>query len=1474
MADSERIADESGTDYASSEWLWCCGQPEPESDGKMPEDRQMAKREGHGEGICKPKEADSRYGKSNKNPEAWRKKEKKKTNKENEQPWDSSALTSYESKNHYLVRQNHDSKSINGESFHLISKLREARNQLVREGEIRHRAFKEAHTSIARKSESKKREMSMISTEELKYLIVDKIIKSQRKQDYSRTGLEADLNNNSKEKSFVNRGCDSKANHDFRHQYKDDTFVRMETSEGATIFDKEDNSSRKVLSELQMGTQLTEKEGRDINIDEICYTKSKVGMTDREGFMMTMDDRQEWRAPVSNRHDQLPTGPTAPQGDAVYKQMMFYESDECLENEADFKVDEYFEGIPFDQSKPEITPEEQVDDNLQGPYYENSQEGTNCKKTESSFDRKINEEFRRYQDMEYASEAPHPEVQTSHPYDQNLEVSEQKSKSARSRVLMDNFALKMDLINKKLEALKATTELESITTRLVDLEGETEREPSHEHEVRAVQLSYNSIKSAPKEYVLIENSLLEPGVSADNDLYADFKRSSHQNIEYSNHNQARRVSHDEEEPQETRQIVTSGKKYTQVLRTSELMINTIMETYEETSSLRGEDPSAKRHVSVTKSMITEKESEGKFELQKCEFSEQKSLYLWNMDSIQILDYMPIYPTMAIAKIERTYYRPAPVFSRELGKNCIEAKFLFKTLEAFEWKKPEKVWPRVAIEPAHAGIEHAYSFGHGHQALFNNTMSSSQLMFDNQAEIFGLEEANEEPLFQGFLNADCLVEDLERDRVSACFDKKQLSQTKKLVKRYAPESHTGKASRRFSGSRYTLNVSKGQLRQFAAIAHDDDSILAIKRTLNLEFDQAEVEKSESSILEEIRQRSLQELRPKQDFNASLGMSHDQREDRAKLDTVREETTGSKPLNKRVTSITVSISQPEESPQKISNINAETKEAISTEQQAYHRSVNQSKSSIKKGLYKLMASSKKVADISDYLYIDKQLNCEGRLTEAPCDPRTAEHQGSEEPIDPQLIIQELQMAVCEKFDPMKSHEFSSYYDKTHPTDKKGTLRKSFERIELANKHLTETRISATHSLTQTGQENDLIGQNNIAEINKKFEEIKLSINSVGITALNLFNTKAIIRVSAALTDHKRYSSNSLNQNRRPTGFEGTEDLSGERALNSSSHSKQKKPQFTAFERWYAKEKNISIDNLSSKQEFRNICLESSMKDRELRAQKIILSNNEEQDKASVDRSESQNESQISGNDQDAKYIAELLPVFTQPSEFGESTFRLASNALTSTLLMLLNFERESNKIIRLLQICPGFNARGFIESCFNCLGRISYLGSHMILSKNSAFKLIKSFGSSCPLKVFDSYWGVKFGKACITKTQFAEEFFHLELPNDDESEPEVQNTSSISSYSCTLRSLLALLFDLSIKGEIYFQREKPKISLPSILAFTRQVCQNEKGSVAVADLAKQACFSEFSRAEFEVITRRLFRATKSDQLSAYNLCIMVA
>jgi hypothetical protein len=1478
MADNERPGDESEADYASSEWLWCCGDADPLEDGLGPLDSKSNRMETSSDLLGKERSTSARYRKGSQQNEPWRKKRDNAVDKENEGPLDNCALPSYESKNHYLVRQNHDSKTINGQSLLTIAKLREARNNLVREGDIRHKAFKEAHFNIMRKSESKKKEMSMISNEELKHLIVDRIIKSQRKQEASRSSFIAEPSEPGRAGSGVAYSLAAKFAERANLDYEADDCEASQVGGGLHSVENESHSPRRVLSELGLQAITSckkEIKGRDIDVEAMCYTKSNNGLTDRDAFMMTVDDQNTLKDGTTSRKNRSSKHHDQPETEDAYKQLMFYDSVDYYGDDENNKVDPRFHDLNLEKTT-EITPvddrqvEQGLDERKVVPI-----SLSNVKKSENSFDNYINIEFVRNHQLGYNSETPYQDMSSLMLGESDIEGTDRKAKSTRSKQKMDDFALRMDTINKRLEALKAPIVEEHVEELIVkQLDSSTHYIDHQQEEVRAVCLSYNSLSAVKKEL----GTPLETGSKVELDstdlhkvLFTDEK---FKDSEKNNDMDSEEVNEIVDLDQNRRKLPKSYSIKKTNLKSSDLLIMTILETYEEPSTLRGEEQIAQSQISLIGTGRTERQIEEQENVSINENTRKLSNNSTEKDVLLPVQPIKIEPYSIVALIEFSITQKCTLFIEPVERFFVQNLIIDSIFECFKSTELIETKPHKALEPYIEELEIGYYFNQLSNPLFNNTMSSSQFMFDNQAEIFGHDEAYDDHIFQGFLNADCLNDDLDREKHLVGFDKKQVSHTKKLVKRYAQESHTVKASRRLSGSRYTLNTSKGLLKTVENQLQEEDSMLVVKRTLNTEFERADQDIKQNTAKSETKQSALDEPKSRSLHEPIAEKPTPTPADRAMPNSVREETSTSKTRPPKAATKPAGPRSPDQSPQRAETLRANGSAAKANESHPAGRSTSQSCSSIKKGIYKLLASSNKDADISDYLFIDKQLDLLDQ---------SGVHDGhqdilNDEPnytaIDPRAIVQNFENLVTEKFQPMRSQEFSSYCGMTNNTERFQFTKRFTNHAKPADEDEPHTTSLLPPQPASTGHAQTGTAMNDQDRaISRQLAAIQESLSLAGLGGHALFRGDASASAST-LTDHKRYSSSRVARGRRPSLLETSHFRSREENSEFQSAQKTKKLQFSALERWYAKEKNIGIELVASKSEFRHLCLESSMKDRENRAHRISLATDAEQDVAEANHSFSQNESQISAGDNDGKYISELLTGVQQVEKKEEIAPNLAQNSLCSVLTMLLTIERESRKVIRLLQICPGFNIIDFVDSSIQSFGRQIGSEENHVLNKNSVFKLMKSFGSKCPMKVFDSYWGVKFGKASINKDLFAEEYFKIEVPKHHPHSDHVAQPVNISSYSSTVKGLLGLLFDLSIKEEIYFQREKSKITLPSIISFTKQVCSKERDSILVSELLCLSVFSEFSKEDSQVVSRRLFKATKSDLISAYNLCIMVS
>lgn len=1477
MASSDWPGEESACDYASSEWLCCAGDFRgglaqiPVSENSTP--GQQISSDRHPTLFSKQ----NKYSKANRSKQEPNHKAEYSADKENFPVNQNETSVSYQSNNLYLMRQNHDSRSMNEEAWMTISKLRDERNALVREGEIRHKAFKEAHSNIIRISESKKKEMSMISNEELKHLIVDRILKSQRKNEASRSTLNAELNEMSKEGNSLVLKMDPKIETKQPSvKDEDDYESKSEVSGFHRVEDEEDNG-RGILQELESTSKKdasTRKRGpRVVELGDIGYTRSMNKTTDRDfGATTGAKEAQEDQNSVDKQGNRTSIR-TGEQYNNEYHQMMFYENSNYYANDEDSMVDPKYHDLNLEKT----TELQNLNVSITSLNKNSNDFGQNkqaiSKKSDKSAEFYINIDYASKEELDKPEEYDNQEDNSSFMGFSMIEGSSSKPKSDRSKLLMNDFARKMDTINKRLEALKAqnsepltSTDLVDRTDEIVEASDNRARASSDDH-LRDLQEDHSYIGQQENNQ---DDQVQFDGLGKIGDENEDRQAGDDLQVECLDKLGA---DNNENLEEETRKLPFYETIKKPNLRSSELFINTILETYEEPSTLRGEEIVMRSQISISKRSESKRGSENKENSLISKRSSQTEGKTWSNQAVAYIKMVPLSPEFTERRIETTQPKnDYPLVEPELPKP-IPNLVISLTIEHFSVRIDNPLRTQVSLCPCSEELDLGYYMNPSNTSLFNNTMCSSQFMFDNQAEIFGHEEAVEEHLFQGFLNADILMEELESQRLSVGFEKKNNSQTKLLVKKYAHESHTAKMSKRCSGSRYTVQSNKGPQNHSQIGFNDEDSMLGIKRTLRNEFEEARCDKRVSQP-KSCKGQSCQKEYSCMSFpeqNTEKGILGE--ESRNGMTTVKEESTTGKPLRSGSSQKKETFCHIENSPLRSEVNKTNLSDKALPEGHQLGRSTSQSKSSIKKGIYKLIASSQKDADISDYLYIDKQLDESKRLIEEKIEGKPEGLPLQDELINPELIIKQFEQVVNDKFEPMRSQEYSSFCGQTTISER-FQLTRRFGAPQDAQKNdkleSQSTLPMARHVLQEKQPNTQLLEEINLE---MRVQELKTSILEVGIPLLTQFNSISAESAGYQTSDQKdqrRYSSSGLSK----AGLHSTMERPRRRSGCSSWQSSNRRPQFSAQERHFAKVHQIALEEIGSHQQFRAICLQTSVDERHRRQARLSTGQINEEQPLEQNKSFSQNESMVSVGEYQAGFEAVQGSIGQEGSTKNVNIASELSGKVTEILLMLLKIEREARKVVSLVQICPRFNIIDFINSCFQSMGR-KLEGMHeTVLNKNSVYKLIKNVGSKCPLKLFEIYWGYRFGKSNITKSLFAQVFFNIELPREATLNSEEISVVDISSYSSTIKELLTLLFDLSIKGEMYFQKEKNQVTLPSIISFTKQVFPKDRESIQVAELAKFPVFADFTREELMAIGRRLYKSTKSDLITAYNLCIMVS
>ena len=476
------------------------------------------------------------------------------------------------------------------------------------------------------------------------------------------------------------------------------------------------------------------------------------------------------------------------------------------------------------------------------------------------------------------------------------------------------------------------------------------------------------------------------------------------------------------------------------------------------------------------------------------------------------------------------------------------------------------------------------------------------------------------------------------------------------------------------------------------------------------------------------------------------------------------------------------------------------------------------------------------------------------------------------------------------------FSNTKQSSHESPQKKTNRLGYSPIKQDRPTITVNRVN---SLAQAGIDDSLhAGIRSIGKSKRKQREADLSSSKSPWTHLNetdmkefdkenenrlnpsrlsatkngddsYFNDMSAVKdairdIEKGLVDRDYLLSNFKHSNLNRTGFSkfASKDKRDRYCtLNYASvvnqHQGQKK--FSINERIYALENNIQLDESVSQAEFVRTCVQNSYLDRQERALKLAI-----------------NESMLPDYHNELEDSPEKMSDLEQFGTLSSGSFEIPNdeddpmkkNEFYVFFNFLVEIETECNRIRRMLEAHPSFNLASFLATVFLKL-RLQSADGKPLLHKKQMFKLARLLGSKSSHKKFDNFWSYKFDKAAVNSQQFVDCFFNLRAVCFEEAEP-----ASIKSYPQAVLSLLGMLVDLQVKKEIFFHKEKNHVSVMQIIDFIKRLTKEKREYLLFKDFPGSPWFAQYKPEDVLPIYKRFTTTELNQRINAYNICVILS
>lgn len=1398
---------------------------------------------------------------------SWRRKDKENIEADNQNDYASQQTygSEAESENCLMLSQNHEAKKAWGTSHEAIIRLRDDRRRLLQDGDIRHKAFRDAHRHLNDRSDIKRRQNNL-SDDELKSMILDKIARSAKHTDNSQSQYQADCNSKSKSSITITNLL---AEIDQNSNNKSKSLDNKQYDELANIDQKCIDMKNEMIDQANILMKSKADRGRDLKLEDICYTKSKGNLTDREQVLITLGDNNIWQASNVDRcihYDDIDDHRFDIKDD--YNCMVYHDD----EGSFDASLNHDIQTVSLDAlnlihacndmndlgnhehiSMISVSDKEQIAE-------------SELEIMENSINANISKDEKRY---DFTSKTA-IEVDGRHNQVSLTQISHHSHlPKSRATLLMESLALKMEAMQKRAESLRKTNEN-------YELEHTSETHP----QILDIILSECQLifKSESECYF----SLLEPNLSISpiknsSEPHPTLSQPSNPSITpliYPIPHPLTPILHGHLHNWNQPHTATHGGHrvdWQASYRPADCLITTILETADDCSSLTLALHDSQRDAYVSNPMsltygpdmcghMVGEGSQYDREMEDGELGEPVgAVGSWAVEGMIIeglVEVAFLRYRQEVKALEETF-RVVPIFCEKKIEAC-----------------RINLLCQIPIYPTFEIIEVGCMFPNDLSLCFYRTMKSSQLQFDQQAEIFGHEEGVDEPSFQGFLATANFSEANLKERASAGLERVSLSQQRKVIKGGPTDGKSCNSSRRLSGSRYALNISKGYNKAAQSTYSEEDSINLIKRTLHKEFEQLP-----NTFENGINKHEAQEI-SKDNPISDRPYTKPQRIPELKLpyfiiqEADTEEVTQSRYYRSNEAAdqkITPKSSAKKGYMQKSKTVSRDKSKPSSD---AKDISGSCLRGSLKKGIYKILASSTNEAEVSDILFIKEQLEEDFSDSKENYQKCVAKDDHDGDIFDPRRIVDQIKATINERYEPMVSEKYSSYIDDTGSMMKiEFTGRKT---NHMGSRFAQSSYKAIKEQLVEREVPNIGINQaespkKELKEINEEMKDIEKIIEQVGLIGLGIFQDVEEKCISKAQRNYSSTASKGLNINQSSA----VDDSSSNQPHYCSTIFKHhNKLEFSAYERWYANEKNINLANIRSKSEFRDRCIKSSCKEREERARYLLERQESPKNSCKDDAPFNLEEMNDSLTDAYKRYTIEMPLSMAKDSDVSGHDKNIEQNDFFNLLLIQFNIQNESNRVINLLGSCPGFKLTSFIATLFTKYGTGGSSKDCLKLHRNSFYNVIKRLGSKCPPQVFDSYWGLKFGKLVVSPRTLADELFDIDLSAADLNETVKDKDDDFDLLSPTAKSLLVLLFDLSIKGEIRFNQEKASIGISQIMSFCRLCTPEHRGDLRLEDLLEIPQFSSFLPHSLQGIGRRLDKSTQNRNLNAYNICILLS
>jgi hypothetical protein len=206
-----------------------------------------------------------------------------------------------------------------------------------------------------------------------------------------------------------------------------------------------------------------------------------------------------------------------------------------------------------------------------------------------------------------------------------------------------------------------------------------------------------------------------------------------------------------------------------------------------------------------------------------------------------------------------------------------------------------------------------------------------------------------------------------------------------------------------------------------------------------------------------------------------------------------------------------------------------------------------------------------------------------------------------------------------------------------------------------------------------------------------------------------------------------------------------------------------------------------------------------------------------------------------------------------------------------IFLLTIQKEVNKLREILLKNMRFSVSTLMKDLFHDQSTTDKDGN-VVVHKATFWKLLTKLKVQLTQDRFEQFWNHKFRNAYVNQHDILAVFFGLNsLCNSwtaDEDHIDYKN------FPKSVKKMLSMLLDLTIKCELFFHREKKTVSIMHIMDFIKTLTAGKRDYLVFKDLSTCMHFTQFSVLEIKQVFKRFNPSSLNERLNAYNICIQLS